>query len=660
MKKCVLVGSSLLILILGVGSLGYGAEANSTDQTGVYTLGEVVVTAQSGGVESVGTVTEITAKDIEDKNARTLDEALELLPGLDVRTGGNGIPRIRMRGFTSRHVVLLLNGIPYNSTYDGQFDPSIIPTENIAKIKVTYGTSSVLYSQGGLGGVINIVTKKGTQGFSGSLSGEVGERGQLLGRFNMSGGSGPFDYLVSGSAENSDGFRLSSDFDSTDYEDGGLRENSDRETDNLFANLGYSVGKDWKIGLTVETSSGEFGKPPQTKDKGDDPYFLNNPKYDRVEDYDGFSTQLAADYDPDGPFGLRMWVFYNELEEDLARYDGDDYDAITKKNSYRKDDETRTQGGSLQASYDFDRAGYLTGAFSYQQDKYDSDGDFGNGNPIDADNELATHSLALEYTISPLADLEFVVGYSHHWLDKKDGGNDDDKGSYLLGARYRISEETQVRASFSRKIRFPSIKQLYDTDDGNSDLNTEKSTNYELGITQQLPWNVEADLVGFLNDVDDYIEKLTNATPYENLEEYRFMGIQLFLEKRFLETGSVRAGYTYMDSEDRSSGAQRDEMQYRPEHKATLEGRYSWNFGLSAYASFMYVVDQYYYSRNAPLLKRKLDNYSIVDVKLEQRIVNDLLYAYVGANNILDKDYEESYCVPQAGRLVYCGLKVVF
>ncbi len=215
-----------------MGSLGYGAEENTTDQTEVYALGEVVVTAQNGGVESVGTVAEITAEDIEQKNARNLSQAIELLPGLDVRTGGNGVPRIRMRGFTSRHVVLLLNGVPFNSTYDGQFDPSIIPTENIAKIKVSYGTSSVLYPQGALGGVINIVTKKGTQGFNGFLSGDVGERGQLLGRFNMSGGSGQFDYFVSGSAENSDGFRLSSDFDSQAQEDGGLRENSDRETEN--------------------------------------------------------------------------------------------------------------------------------------------------------------------------------------------------------------------------------------------------------------------------------------------------------------------------------------------------------------------------------------------------------------------------------------------
>ena len=483
----------------------------------------------------------------------------------------------------------------------------------------------------------------------------------MLGRFNMSGASGPFDFFMSGSAENSDGFRLSSDFDSTSLEDGGLRENSDRETENLFANLGYGVGKDWKFGLTVEKSGGEFGRPPQTKQKAEDPDFLNNPKYERVEEYDGFSTQLAADYDPDGPFGLRMWVFYNELEEDLARYDGADYDAITKKNSYRTVDETRTQGGSLQASYDFDKAGFLTGAFSYQQDEYDSEGSFGNENPIDADHKLATQRLALEHTISLLSDLEFVLGYSHHWLDKKDGGNNDDQGSFLVGTRYHFSEATQARASVSRKIRFPSIKQLYNTGNGNADLNTEKSTNYELGITQKLPWNMEADLVGFLNDVDDYIEE-DDATGFnENFEKYRFMGIQLTLEKRFMETGSVRVGYTYMDSEDRSSGAPRDEMQYRPEHKATVEGRYTWDFGLSAYASYMYVANQYYYSRTTtPLLKRELNNYSLVDVKLEQSIIKDRLYAYVGANNLLDEDYEESYCFPQAGRLAYGGLKVTF
>lgn len=110
------------------------------NQTGIYTLGEVVVTGERDGVESISTVREITVEDIRNKNARTLNEALELLPGLDIRTGTDGVPRVNLRGFRSRHVLLLIDGIPFNSTFDGQFDPSIIPVENIAKIKVSLAT----------------------------------------------------------------------------------------------------------------------------------------------------------------------------------------------------------------------------------------------------------------------------------------------------------------------------------------------------------------------------------------------------------------------------------------------------------------------------------------------------------------------------------------
>ncbi len=109
-------------------------------------------------------------------------------------------------------------------------------------------------------------------------------------------------------------------------------------------------------------------------------------------------------------------------------------------------------------------------------------------------------------------------------------------------------------------------------------------------------------------DVDDYIEKDSITDIYENHDEYRFSGIELILEKRFMETGFVRLGYTYLDSEDRSSGTQVDELEYRPEHKFTLDGRYAWNFGLSAYASVMYLADQYHYSDSDPVLKRKLNS----------------------------------------------------
>src|SRR5215510_12146711 len=63
-------------------------------------------------VEDVGTTRRLTWADIEMRNARTLDEAVKLLPGVYVRTGGDGTPRIDVRGFRSRHVLLLVNGVP--------------------------------------------------------------------------------------------------------------------------------------------------------------------------------------------------------------------------------------------------------------------------------------------------------------------------------------------------------------------------------------------------------------------------------------------------------------------------------------------------------------------------------------------------------------------
>ena len=58
-----------------------GSAETYADGTEIYTLGEVIVTAESPAVESVATVREVTAAEIEARGARTLDEALELLPG---------------------------------------------------------------------------------------------------------------------------------------------------------------------------------------------------------------------------------------------------------------------------------------------------------------------------------------------------------------------------------------------------------------------------------------------------------------------------------------------------------------------------------------------------------------------------------------------------
>ncbi len=119
---------------------------------------------------------------------------------------------------------------------------------------------------------------------------------------------------------------------------------------------------------------------------------------------------------------------------------------------------------------------------------------------------IDVYSAALEYEITPMKGFGLVFGYGHYWLNKDEG--DDNEGSYLVGAYYDIHENTRIKGSFAKKIRFPDMRQLYDPQRGDPDLKTEESNNYELGVEQKLPWNSKVTLTGFLIDVEDYIELL--------------------------------------------------------------------------------------------------------------------------------------------------------
>jgi len=285
------------------------------------------------------------------------------------------------------------------------------------------------------------------------------------------------------------------------------------------------------------------------------------------------------------------------------------------------------------------------------------------GNRVDHSitNEIELYSLAVEYDVTLFEKLGLVAGYSHHW-QKKDEGADDDDGSYLLGLSYDLTQTTRLRTSYARKIRFASLRNLYDITEGNSELTTETSDNFEAGITQELPWEMTADLAFFLNNVENYIVKktdpITGNDKYQNDDEYQFKGVEATIAKTFLETGLIRLGYSYLDATDESAGSLVDELEYRPKHKITLDANYTFDFGLTAYASFMYLKDQYIYNTN--YIQGKLDDFSIVDVKLEQNLLKNMWFVYAGVDNLFDENYEESYGFPQAGRTAYVGMRVKF
>ncbi|HJV67303.1 MAG TPA: TonB-dependent receptor plug domain-containing protein [Geomonas sp.] len=103
----------------------------------------------------------ITAKDIEDMNAHTVDEVLSKVPGVfvDFETNDFNSPgQLHIQGSASRHVTVLLDGVVWNFVSDGHAETCSIPVGIIDRIEIVKGPASSTWGSG-LGGVINIITK---------------------------------------------------------------------------------------------------------------------------------------------------------------------------------------------------------------------------------------------------------------------------------------------------------------------------------------------------------------------------------------------------------------------------------------------------------------------------------------------------------------------
>ncbi|APG23861.1 TonB-dependent receptor plug domain-containing protein [Syntrophotalea acetylenica] len=627
------------------GMLVFGAAARlwAAADDELYRLGEVVVSGGTPIVEAVGVTRRVTAEEMEQRGVRSLDDALNLLPGVDVRVGGDGAPRIDMRGFRTRHIKLLLNGTPFNSTYDGQFDPALISVENIAEIVVTTGATSTLYGSGGNAGVINIITKKGSKGVRGSLNGELASWDTHLLRGTGSYGADKYNVFVSGSHYEQDCYELSDHFSPARLEDGDERENSDRRRDNVFVNVGVTPNDVTSIGATFSYLSGDRGKPYTILTKKDDP-FASNPKYEREDDLEEFNVQLALDHDFSGPISVKSWAFFNALDMVEKTYT----DATLSKLKSKLDSKVEISGVNLQLACDLQHFGKATLALMAENDDWQAQEKVAD---TSENEDFQLYSADFEFEARPLQDLGTVFGFGYHWQDRDE--KDEEDYSYLVGLYYDLLPGTRLKASHARKVRFPTLRDLYG-DEGNADLGGEVTWHYETGVEQNLPAETMFSVTGFYIDVEDFIAKDDATKIRRNFEEYEFKGIEVLVENRYFDKLLLRAGYTYLDTEDKSSDTRRDEIQYNPKHKTTLEATYQLPWQMSIYGSALYVAEAYTYDSNDN--KKRMPEYLVCDFRINKKAAGGALDLYFGINNLFDADYEQSYALPRSGRFMYGGV----
>lgn len=72
------------------------------------------------------------------------------------------------------------------------------------------------------------------------------------------------------------------------------------------------------------------------------------------------------------------------------------------------------------------------------------------------------------------------------------------------------------------------------------------------------------------------------------------------------------------------------------------------------------MADQVVNSRGDSVQQANLGDHTLVSVKLDWRLGSGPVTVYIGANNLLDEEYQESFDLPRAGRIVYVGLRAGF
>ena len=637
--------------------------AFSADEEGsgeVFSLGEVIVTGEDQVVNLATTVTEVTAADIQARGAQTAAEALKLLPGVYVSSGSKGQQFVSIRGFAQSDLKLMIDGVPVYEQYFRTLDLDEIPSDAIAKITVTKGASSVLYGANTMGGVINIITKTAGAKPTAEVITSWGDYGTQNYILNSGATFGQFSAWLTASYRDSDGFRLSDDFESdpkffgehtvdgVDFvEDGGKRDDSGYIKRTINTKIGWQPNEDTSLYLTFDYHKNRKGVPDKSW---------------TFTKWEQWMVSLVGERRFNDWLRVKARGFYVDHEDELVdkflTSPGKHWWLASAYDNY-------SVGGELQSFMNFGPWSFLKFGVNFVRDNSkQSELPIGGGPWADAgEYESDTYSVGLEDEIQVNDWLALTVGASYDYYDPREAGgqpvpDSTDSFNPQGGAVVTLTENTTLHGSIAKKIRFPHLKELYsDATGGNPALDPQETISYEIGVTHAFNDAISGSLVGFYNDIEDLIDRVTinGDKQYVNIGEARTQGIEATLGADITDNFWAGLNYTYLSTKNKETDRP---LEGQPRHRANLDLRYRFAFGLAASAQASYTQRQYYEDDNDNWVKGP--DFFLLNARVEQNLGRHWGVdgrVFVEVKNITDKFYdEEEYLTP--GRTFLAGLSL--
>ncbi len=220
-------------------------------------LDQVIVSAtriEQPKQDYTGNITVITSEQLAEKAIQTLPEALDRLAGIPVYSnGGQGATTsVFLRGHDSKRLLLVVDGMRFNdpsSTGGAQWQHLLV--SDIERIEILAGAQAGIWGADAGAGVINVITKKATEGTHGSVAYTLGDLGQKQTQGNIGYANKNFDARVGYTGLSSDEFSSITPITNGVKQNPLAFEKDGYRNDTLNAKLGWNIANNQRLEISA-------------------------------------------------------------------------------------------------------------------------------------------------------------------------------------------------------------------------------------------------------------------------------------------------------------------------------------------------------------------------------------------------------------------------
>lgn len=639
---------------------------------GVMLNNEVVVTASARSQAinlAPASLAVITAKQMQERQITTFDQAFDEVPGVVVTRSGNAnVQAFSIRGASEvagggigNRVLLLIDGRPALSPESGGALWNLVPVSSIERIEVVRGAYSSLYGSGAMGGVVNVITKKtgskpetrvhANYGAYHPAQGKAGYPGyhdfKSL-ELSRNGQQGIFSYVLDGNWRKDDGYREKTAFQ-------------------LFNFYGKGTWN-FKPGHLLQVSAnfnGMHSDAPATWLSFREPYRVADFKKDDFQDRREYNADILyqAPVGKQIQFSSRFYQYGNFSDFTFDTTSRADVPNVNfgKQIVRSYNVQTRRLGNVTQLNMELGKRHYLIAGL-------DMKWDYVLGKPEEflyGEHRVLSSGAYLQDEISFGSNLTVTAGlrYDHYHIV---GQVSEYSFSPKLAAVYRLNRQLSLRALTAQAFRDPPIAERFikfEQGGGlrfapNPNLRPERLTfSAELGAQYEPARGLLIDAALFYNQYENLISFQQLSAPLEpllyqvvNLKTALMQGFEFSANKRWDNGIRLSLSYTFLDARDTSPDRVNDALAYKVRHtlgaSAGLE-RGKWLLALNArYRSR--IEEVFIYPGSEP------DAVFVADSKLTFK-ASERLSCYLAVNNVNNARYEELERYRMPGRSFTIG-----